>query len=74
MRTTVDIEDDVLEIAKSMARHQDQSLGKAISDLIRKGIEPIHQRGQKRNGLRVIVRRSDAKPVTLEVVNKLRDE
>ena len=74
MRTTLDIEEDVLEVAKSLARHQGLSLGKAVSGLIRKGIQPSAQKELTRNGLRIIARGSDAKAVTLDVVNKLRDE
>ena len=76
MRTTLEIEDDVLEVAKDVARHQCLSLGKAVSLLIRKGIH-APQRQQKeiiRNGLRVVTRSQDAAPVTLEMVNQLRDE
>ena len=74
MRTTLDIEEDVLEVAKSLARHQGLSLGKAVSDLIRKGIQPYARQEMIRNGLRVIARGSDAKSVTLDIVNRLRDE
>lgn len=74
MRTTLDIENDVLEVAKSLARHQRLSLGKAVSDLIRKSLKsPVHNE-IVRNGLRVIARRPDAESVTLDIVNKLRDE
>ena len=74
MRTTLDIEDDVLEVAKSLARHQRLSLGKAVSHLIRMGIHPPSQKEDIRNGLRIIARRPDAKVVTLDIVNHLRDE
>ncbi|MFZ4779219.1 MAG: CopG family transcriptional regulator [Terrimicrobiaceae bacterium] len=74
MRTTLDIENDVLEVAKSLARHQRLSLGKAVSDLIRKSLKsPVHNE-VVRNGLRIITRRPDAESVTLDIVNKLRDE
>ena len=76
MRTTLEIEDDVLEVAKDIARYQCLSLGKAVSLLIRKGIQsPQHQaKVVTRNGLRVVSRSQNASPVTLEIVNKLRDE
>lgn len=35
MRTTIDIEDDVLAAAKDIARQQHTSVGKVISDLVR---------------------------------------
>lgn len=74
MRTTLDIEDDVLEVAKSLAKHRRFSLGKAVSDLIRRGVEPPADRASTQNGLRVIVRGPGSKAVTLDIVNKLRDE
>jgi hypothetical protein len=74
VRTTLEIEDDVLEVAKDLARHQCVSLGKAVSQLLRKGIQ-IPERGQiVRNGLRVVSRPANAFPVTLEKVNQIRDE
>jgi hypothetical protein len=74
MRTTLEIEDDVLEVAKDVARHQCLSLGKAVSLLIRKGIQGPQKKEMHRNGLRVVTRAQDATPVTLEMVNQLRDE
>jgi hypothetical protein len=74
MRTTLDIEEDVLEVARSLAKHRRLSLGKAVSDLIRKSIHPPMRDQLANNGLRVIARGPDAKPVTLDIVNKLRDE
>ena len=76
MRTTLEIEDDVLEVAKDIARYQCLSLGKAVSLLIRKGIQSPQDQAKvvTRNGLRVVSRSQNASPVTLEIVNKLRDE
>jgi hypothetical protein len=74
MRTTLEIEDDVLEVAKGMAKHQCVSLGKAVSLLMRKAITPSSSSPTVRNGLRVISRQGNTKPVTLDVVNQLRDE
>jgi len=74
MRTTLEIEDDVLEVAKDVAQHQCLSLGKAVSLLIRKGIQGPQKKEVYRNGLRVVTRSQDASPVTLEIVNQIRDE
>ncbi len=74
MRTTLDIEEDMLEVARSLAKHRRMSLGKAVSDLIRKSIHPPMRDQLANNGLRVIARGDDAKAVTLDIVNKLRDE
>jgi hypothetical protein len=74
MRTTIEIENDVLEVAKGFAKHQCVSLGKAVSFLIRRGIQPTESEEVIRNGLRVIKRPHGSTPVTLDIVNKLRDE
>ncbi len=73
MRTTVDIDNDVLEIARSLARYRNQSLGKVISELCRKNLQS--EPGQTvRNGVRVLSRGDKPVSVTLGLVNKLRDE
>lgn len=74
MRTTLEIEDDVLEVAKDLARHQCVSLGRAVSHLLRKGIQSPERGEIIRNGLRIVSRPTNAAPVTLEIVNQLRDE
>lgn len=38
MRTTLDIEDDVLHAAKSLARREKKTAGQVISELARKGL------------------------------------
>lgn len=40
MRTTLDIDDDILKAARSLAAGQGISLGKAISELARRGLRP----------------------------------
>jgi hypothetical protein len=40
MRTTVDLDDDVLAAAKALAAAERRSLGKVVSDLIRRGLAP----------------------------------
>lgn len=73
MRTTLEIDNDVLELAKSLARHRKQSIGRVISDLCRKKLQ-VGESAPVKNGLRVIQRDKAATPVTLEIVNMLRDE
>lgn len=40
VRTTVDLDDDVLAAAKALAAAERRSLGKVVSDLIRRGLAP----------------------------------
>jgi len=41
VRTTVDIDDDVLQVARSLAKSRRISLGQALSQLARKGLQPV---------------------------------
>jgi hypothetical protein len=39
MRTTVNIDDDVLELAKNYAQNRSVAIGKALSELVRRGLD-----------------------------------
>jgi hypothetical protein len=73
MRTTLAIDDDVLAAAKHLAERENKSVGEVISTLARQGLTRA-PRGSKteRNGIPLLRRGST--PVTLELVNQLRDE
>lgn len=75
MRTTLDIDDDVLVAVKEMARAQRVSAGRAISDLARQALtrpSAIPGSGAKCvGGFRPFPSRGV--PVTNEQVNELRD-
>ena len=45
-----------------------------VSLLIRRGIQGPQKKEVHRNGLRVVTRSQDASPVTLEIVNQIKDE
>ena len=74
MRTTLAIDDDVLTIAKALAARQRKTVGQVISALARKALQPASPPGETRNGVPLLPQRADARPVTLELVNQLRDE
>jgi hypothetical protein len=74
MRTTLAIDDDVLAAAKALAEQQHTSVGQIISALARQALRPSSDRGQTRNGVPLLEVRPDAVPVTLALVNRLRDE
>jgi hypothetical protein len=73
MRTTLSIDDDVLVAAKAMAAQQERSLGEVISELARRSLRRPKPAGE-RNGIPLLSQRPDAAPVTLDIVNALRDE
>jgi hypothetical protein len=72
MRTTLNIADDVLAAAKSLAQQQHQSLGDIISDLARKALTRPSS-NQTKNGVPLLPVNPQSKPVTMELVNELRD-
>jgi hypothetical protein len=76
MRTTLSIDDDVLAFAKHLADRERRSLGEVISALARQGLrrDPAAGATPMRNGLPLLPLKPAAAPVTLELVNQLRDE
>lgn len=73
MRTTLDLDEDVLLAAKEIARRRGVSIGKILSDLARQALS--RQAGEMvRNGVPLFPMQPEARIVTLELVNHLRDE
>lgn len=75
MRTTLAIDDDVLVAARHLAERQSKSVGEIISALARQGLQRHSRRAPAvRNGVLLLPARKTAAPVTMELVNQLRDE
>jgi len=74
MRTTLAIDDDVLAAAKGLASLHRKSVGEVISALARQALQPQAANLAMRNGVPLLQIKSQTTPVTLEMVNKLRDE
>jgi hypothetical protein len=75
MRTTLDVDEDVLMAVKSLANTRKTSAGKVLSELARKALlPPVVNKAIKRNGFTLIPARNDGTVVTMELVNRLRDE
>ena len=75
MRTTLVIDNDVLAAAKHLAERERRSLGEVISSLARQGLRRDEATSPVvRNGLPLLPVKPAASPVTLELVNQLRDE
>ena len=74
MRTTLDIDEDVLDTAKELAARRGTTAGRVISDLVRSALAPSDQRTKKRHGVPVLPARKRPGLVTPEIVNRLRDE
>ncbi|WP_093556433.1 CopG family transcriptional regulator [Pseudoduganella namucuonensis] len=74
MRTTLTIDDDVLAAAKGLALLHRKSVGEVISALARQALQPQGPSHTTRNGVPLLPTQTGNMPVTLEMVNKLRDE
>jgi hypothetical protein len=73
MRTTLNLDDDVLQIVHSYAETRSLALGKAVSELVRKGLSaPVQTRVV--NGFHVFDLPPDSPTVTSEHVKRLLDE
>lgn len=74
MKTTLAIDDDVLEAARAMAEQQHKSVDEVISALARESLKRTPRAAAIRNGVPLIKSRATGKTVTPELVNELRDE
>ena len=73
MRTTLDLDDDVLLAVKELALFRGSTAGKVLSDLARKALEPS-AKSRIRNGVPLLPARPGAPKLTMKRVNELRDE
>jgi hypothetical protein len=72
VRTTLDIDDDVLLAAKELGGMQKKTAGQVLSELARKALAP-QSRARVRNGVPLLPSRSGAPIMTMAEVNRLRD-
>ena len=74
VRTTLDLDPDVLQAAKELAAVRGTTAGKVISDLVRKALEPADT-AKVRNGVPLMPRRpAGSPPITVEFVEDVLDE
>jgi hypothetical protein len=71
MRTTLDVDEDILSVAKSLASERGQSLGRVLSDLARRGLARPSEPLEFRNGIPMLPRKPGAQPVTSQHVREL---
>ena len=73
MRTTLELDDDLLATARQLAREQGLTIGQLISELARQSLAA--RAPQKvRNGVLLFVPKAGASKPDLRTVNKLREE
>lgn len=70
----MDLDEDVLEAARQLAKSRKTSIGRVLSELARSALAPEPATRSTRNGVPLLAPRPGARPVTLELVNRLRDE
>jgi hypothetical protein len=68
MRTTVDLDDDLLATVRAMARTEGRSIGRVLSDLARRGLVPAVSRVGEKEGFPVFEVGPEAPPITDEMV------
>jgi hypothetical protein len=75
MRTTLDIDEDVLQAAKALAAARKSTAGKILSELARKALEPTRKSvSRRRHGVPLLPPRQGERPVTMAMVSSLREE
>lgn len=71
MRTTLDLDDDILAAARSIASARKQTMGKVISDLVRQSLAAKLKKSP--TGLPLLPHRPGV-IVTQELIDRLREE
>jgi hypothetical protein len=74
MRTTINLDDDVLETTRAIARAERRALGAVVSDLVRRGLVPPQARIDEDDGFPVFRVRQPAQSITDEMVRAALEE
>lgn len=72
MRTTLELDDDLVAVAKELAATENRSLGAVVSELARRGLTPA--RVEAEGDLPVIRVPAGTSPITPEMVRRGLDE
>jgi hypothetical protein len=72
MRTTINIEDDILEAVKAVAARDQKPLGEVVSAMLRRAVEPNpSSRKKTRNGIPLFPISANARAVTPQQIKEL---
>jgi hypothetical protein len=75
MRTTLDIDDDVLVAARELAEAEKRTMGRVISDLVRRALtQPEQPASNHEDDLFPRFPRRGGPPVTNELVRRIQEE
>ena len=72
MRTTLELDDDIVDVARQLARQRGTTMGQVVSDLARRALES-RSKAKTRNGVLLFTPKPGARKPTLSLVNELRD-
>jgi len=73
MRTTLDLDEDLILVVKQLAEQRRMTMGQIVSQLVRKALEP-QETPRVRNGFPLFTPVPGAAKPSLPLVNRLRDE
>jgi hypothetical protein len=73
VRATLEIDDDLLQVARQLAHQGGMTMGQVISQLVREATEPKSSPRQ-RNGVLLFKLKPGARKPGMALVNQLRDE
>lgn len=74
MRTTLDLDDDILQAAKDLAQSRGSTAGRIISDLVRQALAQPASGAPVRNGVPLLPPRPSTEPrSSMKRVNEVRD-
>ena len=72
MRTTLELDDDLILVGKRLAQQRRTTLGQVFSDLVRLALTPKAQ-ARVKNGVPMFKVKAGARKPSLDLVNRLRD-
>ena len=74
MRTTLNIDDDLLATTKAIAARDEKPLGMVISDLLRKAVQPEIKPAKKKNGITLFPVTKNSRIVTHDSIKNLLED
>lgn len=74
MRTTLNLDDDVLATAKALAAQQRRPVGEVVSALVRRALKSNKMPSSERSGIPLFPVAREAREVTPDLVRELLEE
>lgn len=74
MRTTLNLDEDILTTARTLAAQQRKPVGEVVSALVRKALKPARKAPSERNGIPLFPISENAGVVTPEIIRELLED